>query len=274
MSDTESEMGFMGHLEALRWHLIRSFIAILVFSIVAFVSKDFVFGVVILGPSKIDFFTYRMFCKLGEYLHSDTICIQKLDFIIQSRKLTGQFTMHLMSSFVIGFIVSFPYIFWEIWRFISPGMYNKERSSSRGAVFFVSVLFISGVLFGYFMVAPLSINFLANYKIDDSILNEFDITSYVNTVVTIVIANGIMFQLPVVAYFLSKAGLITPEYLKRYRRHSIVIILLISAVITPPDVVSQVLISIPLFFLYEVSIAISKRVVKNKLKAQKEWEES
>ena len=266
------EMGFLDHLESLRWHLIRSVSSILVFSIIAFVSKSFVFGTLILGPSRVDFITYQQFCNLGAFLaqyidiNAQALCIEKLDFTIQSRQMTGQFTMHLTSSFVIGFIVAFPYAFWEIWRFVSPAMYPNERKHSKGAVIAVSSLFISGVLFGYYIVAPLSINFLASYSLDPSIINEFDITSYVNTLTMLVLTNGIMFQLPVVAYFLSKAGLITPSFLRNKRRHSIVIILLLSAILTPPDVVSQILVAIPLSFLYEISIFISARVYKKRMK--------
>ncbi len=265
-------MSFLQHLELLRWHIIRSLIAVVVFAIAAFIAKDFIFGDVIFAPSRTDFITYRAFCKASELIshylpiNADALCIQTLDFTLQSRKMTGQFTMHLMTSFVVGLIVAFPYTFWEIWRFVGPGLKNKERSSSRGAVVVVSFLFMTGILFGYFVVSPLSINFLAGYSVSDQIINEFDITSYVNTLTTLVLTNGLLFQLPVVAYFLSKAGLVTPSFLRSKRRHSIVVILLLSAVITPPDVVSQLLIALPLFILYEVSIIVSSRVVKNRLR--------
>jgi sec-independent protein translocase protein TatC len=181
--------------------------------------------------------------------------------------MTAQFTMHLTSSFVVGIICAFPYVFWEIWRFVSPGLYSKERNLSRGAVFFVSLLFITGVLFGYYIIAPISINFLSHYQLDPSILNEIDLTSYVSTVTMIVLASGLMFQLPVVVFFLSKIGLITPEVLKAYRRHAIVIILVLSALITPPDIISQILMSFPLIFLYEISIVLSKFVTKKEQEA-------
>lgn len=262
----EKEMGFLDHLESLRWHLIRSVIAIFVFTIGAFVSKSFLFGTLLFGPARPDFLTYRAFCKLFTYIGSPDLCITDLNFTLQSREMTGQFTMHIMASFVVGLICAFPYAFWEIWRFVRPGLYPNERKHSRGAVFFVSVLFISGILFGYYMVAPLSINFLASYSIDDSIVNEFDITSYVNTVTMLVLTCGIMFQLPMVVYFLSKAGLVRPDTMRQYRKHAIVIILFISAVLTPPDVISQLLIGFPLIILYEASITISARVLKNRMK--------
>jgi sec-independent protein translocase protein TatC len=165
---------------------------------------------------------------------------------------------------VVGFIVAFPYIFWEVWRFISPGLYDKERNAARGAVFFVSFLFFSGASFGYFVLAPLSINFLANYQLDATIVNEFDISSYISTLTMLVLASAIMFQLPVVVYFLSKSGLVTSKMLISYRRHSIVVILIISAIITPPDVISQVLIAMPILVLYEAGIMIAKRLEKEK----------
>ncbi|MEM9324559.1 MAG: twin-arginine translocase subunit TatC [Bacteroidota bacterium] len=260
--EDEKEMSFLDHLEELRWHLIRSLLAIVVFAVAAFVGKDFVFGTVILGPSRADFWTYRMLCQISNSMGSDFFCIDQLPFIIQSRQMTGQFMMHLTSSFIIGLILTFPYAFWEVWRFIKPGLYPKERKAARGATFYVSVLFLLGVLFGYYIVTPISINFLANYQIDPSILNEFDIVSYVMTVTTIILACAILFQLPIIVYFLTKAGLVTPALMKTYRRHAIVAILILSAMLTPPDVFSQVLISIPLVILYQISIFISRRVLR------------
>jgi len=275
MSQKHEEMDFIDHLEALRWHLMRSVISILVFTIIAFVNKSFVFGTLIFGPSRPDFWTYRMFCKLFTYMGQSEYCIEELAFTIQSRQMTGQFTMHIMSSLVIGLIIAFPYAFWEMWRFIKPGLYPDERKHSRGSVFFVTLLFVTGILFGYYVVAPLSINFLASYSVDPSIINEFDITSYVGTLTMLVLACGIMFQLPMIVYFLSKAGIVHPELMRRYRKHSIVVILFLSAILTPPDVISQLLIGLPLMFLYEVSIKISGNVLKNKLKkAKKELAEN
>jgi sec-independent protein translocase protein TatC len=267
-------MSFLDHLEALRYHILRSVAAILIFTVIAFIAKDIVFGIIILGPSKVDFFTYRILCDIGNYLGISALCIDQLPFTIQSRQMTGQFTMHMTSSVVVGFVVAFPYVFWEIWRFISPGLYDKEKNAARGAVFFVSFLFLSGAAFGYYVLSPLSINFLANYQLDPSILNEFDITSYVTTLTMLVMASAIMFQLPVVVYFLSMSGLVTSRMLKEYRRHSIVIILVVSAIITPPDVISQLLISMPILVLYEIGITIAKRLEKKRaLKEARERKE-
>ncbi len=260
--EEEVEMSFLDHLEELRWHLIRSLGAIMVFAVAAFFAKNLVFHTILLGPSRVDFWTYEMLCRLSEILKSEALCIDELPFIIQSRKMTGQFSMHVTSSFVVGIICAFPYAFWEIWRFIKPGLYPTERKAARGATFFVSMLFIIGVLFGYFVVTPISINFLANYQLDPSILNEFDIISYVSTVITLVLACGILFQLPIVVYFLTRAGLITPEVMRTYRKHAIIVILILGAMLTPPDPFSQILIAMPLFGLYQVSIFISARVIK------------
>ncbi|MBV6640249.1 MAG: twin-arginine translocase subunit TatC [Cyclobacteriaceae bacterium] len=264
----EREMSFLDHLEELRWHLIRSLIAIMVFAVGAFLIPHIIFHTILLGPSRIDFITYQMLCKFSQVLQSEAFCIDELPFIIQSRQMTGQFAMHITSSFVIGLICAFPYAFWEIWRFIRPGLYPRERKAASGATFYVSFLFIVGVLFAYFIVTPVSVYFLANYQIDPSIQNEFDIVSYLTTVIMINLAGGILFQLPIVVYFLTKAGLVTPQLMKTYRKHAIIIILILGAMITPPDPFSQILISLPLFGLYQVSILISKRVLRREEKAE------
>ena len=268
VEDEHAEMSFLDHLEELRWHLIRSLSAILVFAIAAFISKGIIFGEIILGPSKPSFWTYKMLCILSEVLNSDALCISELPFIIQSRQMTGQFSMHITSSFVIGLICAFPYAFWEIWRFVKPGLYEKERKAASGATFYVSLLFFIGVVFGYFVVTPISINFLSNYQIDPSILNEFDIISYVSTITTLVLACALLFQLPIVVYFATKAGLVSSSLLKSYRKHSIIVILMLSAVLTPPDPFSQVLIAIPLGLLYQLSILIAVKLEKKERKQE------
>jgi len=264
----EKEMSFLDHLEELRWHLVRSVIAVLVLSVAAFIGVDFIFDRVIFGPAKVDFWTFRMLCKVSDLINSSALCIDELDFKIQSRKMTGQFTMHITSSFVIGIIVAFPYIFWEFWRFISPGLYTRERRASRGAVFSVSILFTAGILFGYYIMSPLAVNFLAGYQVSEIVQNEFDITSYVSTISTLVLGSGLLFQLPIVVYFLSKVGLVTPSLMRTYRKHAIVVILVLGAMLTPPDPLSQVLIAFPLLGLYEFSIFISGRVLRRKEKEE------
>ncbi|SHM60341.1 sec-independent protein translocase protein TatC [Cyclobacterium lianum] len=268
--EEDNGMSFLDHLEQLRWHLLRSISAILVFMVLAFLAKSFVFGEVILGPSRIDFITYRVLCQMSDFFSLPALCIDKLPFIIQSRQMTGQFSMHITSSLVVGLIAAFPYVFWEVWRFISPGLYDREKSAARGAVFFVSLLFFLGAGFGYYILSPLSINFLANYQLDPSIANEFDITSYVSTLAMLVLASAVMFQLPIVIYFLTQAGLVSSAMLKTYRRHAIVVILVLSALITPPDVISQILIAMPILVLYEAGIIIAKRLEKKRRKEELE----
>ncbi|BDD11255.1 Sec-independent protein translocase protein TatC [Fulvitalea axinellae] len=258
MAETEEhELTFLEHLEELRWHVVRAAVSIVVFAVIAFLAKDFIFGEILLAPSRLDFWTYRMLCELGEKMGSPILCIEALPFEIQNRTMFGQFSTHLMASFVVGIVCAFPYAFWEVWRFISPGLYEEERKASGGAVFFVSVLFLAGVLFGYYIVSPLAINFLSNYQVDASIVNQIDLTNYISTICRLVLACAIMFQLPVVVYFLSKAGIVTPEFLRAYRKHAFIVMLALSAILTPPDVMSQVLVAMPLVVLYEAGIHIS-----------------
>lgn len=266
IGEEQQEMSFVDHLEELRWHIIRAFGSIFVFAVIAFMAKNFVFHDIILAPSRPDFFSYRLMCDLGKWAGSEALCIDELGFTIQSRQMSGQFAMHLLVSFIIGLACAFPYAFWEIWRFVKPGLYPQERSNSKGAVFFVSVLFILGLLFGYYVVSPISINFLAGYQVDPTILNEFDLSSYVSTLTTLCLSCAVMFEMPVIVFFFTKAGLLSPEVMKVYRKHSIVVILVISAIITPPDVISQLLISLPLFLLYEISINVSRSIRDSDLK--------
>jgi len=266
----EKEMSFLDHLEELRWHLIRSLIAVVIFTIVAFVSARWIFENIVFAPARPDFPTFKVLCKLGAALNYDALCITDIPFKVQSRNMTGQFTMHIMASFIIGLMVAFPYVCWEVWRFVKPGLQIKERKYSRGAVAAVSVLFFFGVMFGFYVIAPWMVYFLANYTISDMVINEFDITSYVSTVVMLVFGSGLLFQLPVVIYFLTKVGIVTPEFLRKYRKHSIVIILIVAAIVTPPDPLSQMLITIPLYVLFEISVLISSAVARRKAKEEAE----
>ncbi|MDX5419291.1 MAG: twin-arginine translocase subunit TatC [Hymenobacteraceae bacterium] len=264
--EPQHEMSFVDHLEELRWHIIRALASIFVFGTIAFLAKSFVFHDIILAPSRPDFLSYRVMCQVGEAIGSDVLCIKEMGFTIQSRQMSGQFTMHLLVSAILGLACAFPYAFWEIWRFVKPGLYPQEQKNSRGAVFFVSVLFAMGLLFGYYVVSPISINFLAGYQVDPSIVNEFDLSSYISTLTTLCLACAFMFEMPVIVYFLTKAGLITAETMKLYRRHAFIVILIVGAIITPPDVISQLLISMPLMLLYEASIGISNSIRKKDLK--------
>jgi sec-independent protein translocase protein TatC len=269
----EKEMSFLDHLEELRWHVVRSIAAIFIFMILAFVFTREIFDYVVFAPGRPDFITFRWLCDLGKSLGLEGLCVTEIPMKIQSRFLMGQFTMQLTASFVIGLIVSFPYVVWEMWRFISPGLYPKERKGSKGAVFSISMLFLTGIAFGYFILSPMTIAFLANYSISDMISNEFDITSYVSTVTALVFGSGLLFQLPVVIYFLTKIGIVTPQFMRQYRKHAIIAILIIGAIITPsPDPLSQSLIAIPLYVLYEISIFIS--VLELRRKEKRELEEA
>ena len=266
----KDEMSFLDHLEELRWHLIRSVLAIVIVATVAFIFKDFIFDVLLFGPKNKDFITYRWFCSISQTLgQGSTFCIEELPFRIQSRTMAGQFSAHLWTSILAGFIVSFPYIIFEFWRFISPGLYEKERKNARGFIFIASILFFIGVLFGYYIVTPLSINFLGNYTVSSEIFNDFDLSSYIGLLRASVLASGIIFELPIIIYFLTRVGLITPQFLKKNRKISLVFVLSLSAIITPPDIASQIIVSIPILILYEVSIVIAKIVTRNQNKALK-----
>jgi sec-independent protein translocase protein TatC len=259
------EMSFISHLEELRWHVIRAGASILVFAILAFVYIEELYHYVIIAPSQPDFWTYGMLCKLSVIVGYEDLCIKALNFKLQAIGMGDQFTMSMTSSVIAGLVFAFPYAFWEIWRFIKPGLRPSERRSARGAVFYVTFLFFSGVLFGYFVVTPLAINFLANFTLDPSIINEFSISSYISLVATLTLACGVAFQLPIVVFVLSKVGVLTPSFMREYRKHSMIVILIVAAVITPsPDIYSQILVAIPLFMLYEVSIIVSRRVEKEK----------
>lgn len=266
-----TEMTFLEHLEELRWHLLRAFASIFVFAIIAFIFIRDIFSIVVLGPAKANFWTYRQMCKLADYTGYADLCVKKLDFELQALGVSDQFTMSLTSSFIIGLCFAFPYAFWEIWRFIKPGLRTTETKAARGAVFYVSMLFLMGLLFGYFVVSPLAINFLANYQLTPEIKNQFDITSYMSVIATLSLGCALMFQMPIVAFVLSKVGVLTPSFMRTYRKHAWIIILVIAGVITPsPDIYSQVLVALPLAMLYEVSILVSRSIHLARLKEAQE----
>ena len=264
---TEKEMSFLDHLEELRWHLIRSVLAIVILASIAFLAKDFIFNVLIFGPKQADFPTYKILCKIAQFIgFKDSFCFTELPFRIQSRTMGGQFSAHIWTSITAGFIVAFPYVLLEIWKFISPGLRLKERSSAKGFIFIASLLFFIGVLFGYYVVTPLSINFLGTYQVSGQVHNDFDLSSYISLVRASVIASGLIFELPILIYILTKVGVVTPNMLKKYRKISLVLVLILSAIITPPDIASQVIVSVPIVILYEISIFISRAVIRKKEK--------
>ncbi len=264
------EMSFLDHLEELRWHLIRSVTAIVIISSAAMLMSDFIFDTVLFGPKSMDFPTYRFLCKIGTSMGIDSdFCADELPFIIINREMSGQFSAFIWTSIWVGFIVGFPYLLYEMWKFISPGLHPSERKHSKGFIFSASLLFFSGALFGYYLVAPLSINFLGTFTVSGQVGNNIDLTSFTSTIRTSVIACGLIFELPIIVYFLTKVGLVTPEILKKYRKISLVVVLILSAVVTPPDVVSQILVALPILVLYQISIYISKRVLKSEAKKAK-----
>ena len=269
------QMSFLQHLEELRWHIIRSGIAIVIVAIAVFLNKSFVFDQVIFGPKSPNFITFQLLCDFSNWLYSvlpqlvvssDVLCIGSGFPELQNINMSGQFTTHIMVSLIGGLVVGFPYVSWELWRFIKPGLRDSERKSTRGIVFWTWILFLSGVVFGYYVISPLSVNFFFNYSISDQVQTLPTLSTYISTVVTITVACGFVFELPILVFFLTKAGLITPEFLKKYRKHSVVAALILSAIITPPDVFSQFLVTLPLMVLYEISIVISRFVLKKEEK--------
>lgn len=262
-----NEMSFLDHLEELRGHLIKATLAVLIFASVAFICKDIVFKTILFGPAKVDFVTYNGLCNLSKALGIDeSLCITEMPFEIQSRTLAGQFSAHIWVSITFGFIIAFPFVIYQFWKFISPGLHRNERKTSRGFIFSASFLFFLGVFFGYYIICPLSINFLGSYSVAEEIHNDFDLDSYISLVRASTLASGLIFELPIIIYFLTKVGLVTPDFLRKNRKVALVIVLIVSAVITPPDIASQVIVAIPVLILYEVSIIISKRVLKSQTK--------
>jgi sec-independent protein translocase protein TatC len=257
------EMSFLDHLEELRWHLIRATLAVVIIGTVAFIFKGTLFEIVF-GPQNPDFVSYDILCKISQFFGAEKGCIADgdMDFIIQSRKVAGQFSAAIWTSIMAGVVIGFPYILYEFWKFISPGLYENERRSSKGFIVVASFLFFLGAAFGYFVVAPLSINFLATFKISDAVQNEFDIDSFIGLVRASVLASGLIFELPIIMYFLTKIGLVTPEFLKKNRKYALVIVLILAAIITPPDISTQVIVAVPIIILYEVSIFISRGVIR------------
>ncbi|MDO4881350.1 MAG: twin-arginine translocase subunit TatC [Capnocytophaga sp.] len=272
MKQQKEETSFLYHLEVLRWHIIRSIIAITIIGILAFFLKNYIFKYIILSQTQGDFPTYEFFCKLGQFFGSESdFCQETLPLQIRNRTMTGQFSAAMWTSFWVGFIVGFPYLMYEMWRFISPGLYENERKIARGFIGVTSLLFFIGILFGYFIVSPLAIHFFATFSVvggNQMIINMIDLESYIETLRSSVISCGVIFELPVIIYFLAKLDLISADFMKKYRRHAIVLTLLVAAIITPPDVSSQIIVSIPILLLYELSIYVCKYVQKNKLKEE------
>ncbi len=263
------EMSFLDHLEELRWHIMRSLIAVVALMIVAFLSKEIIFDMILLAPLKGDFWTYRQICTITQsFLDEGLFCMEDIPLKIQNISMLGNFSMHFLASFVVGLIISFPYVFWEVWSFVKPALYGDEKKFAQGTVFFVSILFFTGVLFGYFVLTPLSVNFFANYTVSDIVENNIQIKSYISYVTTIILVCGVVFQLPVASFFLARAGFISSAFLVQYKKHAIVVIMIFSAIITPPDPVTQIGIAIPIYLIYQLSIIVSRKVERKKEKLE------
>lgn len=272
MAAQQKEMSFLGHLEELRWHLVRSAAVIIILAIAFFVYSEQVYDYFLLAHIQSDFITYQVFCDFFNFfgLDSDFCHVSFSDKKLQSIEVTSQLMNSLWSSIILGIIVAFPYLLWEIWRFVAPGLTEKEIKSSRGFIFIASLLFFIGVWFSFYVIAPISVHFLYNFQISDNIVNSFTLQSHISLITNLLIGVSIIFELPLVIYFLTKIGLLTPQFLRKYRKHSLVIVLIIAAIITPPDIASQIIVTIPIMILYEIGILVSQRVIKNQEKnAQK-----
>ena len=266
--NSSGEMSFLGHLEALRWHLFRAVIAVMTMAIVLFFFKEFLFDGVLLAPKSPEFLTYKVLCSIGNKLNlGDDFCITVIPFTLISTDISAQFTTHMWVAFIAGLVVSFPYVVWEIWRFIKPALSTKEKKYARGIVFYTSFLFMLGILFGYYVITPMTVNFLGNYQVSEQVKNTITLDSFISIVTTMTLITGIVFELPIVVYFLSKVGILTPTFMRTYRRHAVVVILIIAAVITPSsDATTLVMVALPLYVLYEISILVSAYVLKEKNK--------
>ena len=257
-------MSFIDHIEELRWHVIRSAIAVLVMSIVAFIYSDWIFTNIVTGPTRSNFVSYRWLCKIGHAIGTDALCLQQIDLTLQNTEVSGQFMLSFSSSLMIGFIAAFPYIFWEFWKFLKPALNPEELKHARGIVFWSSLLFLIGILFSYLVLAPFTINFFANYQLSPDIKNIFTISNYYDSLSDMILGMGIVFELPIVVFFLSRVGVLTPGLMRKQRRYAIVILVFLAEIITPPDWFSWMLVFIPVYILYEISITISARAERDR----------
>ena len=253
-------MSLLDHIDILRWHLFRSVIAIAIGALIVGIFNEFFISNVLLGPTHADFPTYGFLCSTGKLIGLDQLCMDGIGIQMQSVGVGNQFSMFFLIIVIGGIIIAFPYIFLQFWKFVKPGLNARELNKTRGVVFWVSLLFFSGVFFGYFVIAPYTINFFANFQLDSSIENRWTINSYIDTLVPIILGTGLAFQLPLVMLFLAKIGLASASFLSRKRKHAVVIIVIVAGIITPPDVLSQVIVSLPLLLLYEISILLIRKV--------------
>lgn len=260
------EMPFLMHLEELRWHLVRCAVAVLLFGAGAFVFNNIVFDVIIFGPLRQDFFSYKALCAFGHWMGAgDAMCITVREPRLQTLNASEQFFNHMWIALITGIVVAFPFILWELWKFVRPALRNQEVGPVKVFILIASLLFLTGIFFGYFLLFPLSYNFLVNYQVSESGIvqtqNTFD--DYISLITTMVLVSGIIFEMPVLVHFLSRMGLLTPGFMRKYRKHAVVIILVAAAIITPsPDVTSQMVVAVPMYVLYEASIFVSGRTIR------------
>lgn len=264
-SNPEGEMSFWDHIEVLRNTLLRSAVVIIIAAVAMFFFKEFIYDVIVLGPSRADFITNRLLCEFGHYVNIESLCINKNPLVLNNTDIGGQFRSHMVITLVSGLVIAMPYILTEFWWFLRPALSQKERRGIRGFVFITNTLFMLGLGFGYFLISPLAIDFLVTYSLSKSIVNIIVLSSYVQNVMIISLSTGLVFELPVLVYFLTKIGIVTPELLKTYRKHAIVVLFIVAAIITPPDIFSQLLVVTPMLILYQVSIWVSKRVIAKQI---------
>ncbi len=270
--DNEEEMSFIDHLEVLRWHLIRSIIAILICAIVIFIYINEIVDIIIMAPTKPDFVAAKWFCWLGQKLHIDSLCLNATNVKFQETAMTGQFISSFTIAFVGGFIVAFPYVFWELWKFVRPALSNKERRQTSGVIFWVAILFFVGVLFGYFILTPFMVNFYFKYKLSSQIAIVPLFSDYLENLIYTTAGIGILFQMPLLVLLLAKIGIVTAKFLRKYRRHAFVVIITAAAIITPStDPFSLMIVTIPLYLLYEASISVASKVQKADEEQTEEW---
>jgi len=256
-------MSFFEHFDELRGHVFKSAIAIAIGAVIITVYNNYIVKNILMGPIHSDFATYSLLCKISQKLHlGSTLCLSQIHIKMQSNAVSGQFGVYFNIILIGGFILAFPYVFWQFWQFIKPGLTNNEVKSTRGVIFWVSFLFFIGILFGYYVIAPYTVNFFANFSLDDNIENLWTINSYFSTIIPLILGSGLAFQLPLVMFFLAKAGVVSSSYLKRVRKYAILIIVIVASIITPPDMLSTIICSIPLIMLYEISILLCKSVEK------------
>lgn len=274
-SQSQDEMSFIDHLEALRWHIVRAVIVWMVAFIAVFINIDWVFDNIIYAPARSNFVTYGALCDFSHFLRiGDSLCMPPVNIPLQGNTVSGPFMSALSISMIGGLVLAFPYLFWELWRFIKPALSSTERRYSRGSIFWVSLCFFAGGAFGYFLLAPFTFNFLANFKLGTTTAYNYlpTLDDYIDTINNIILGCGIAFELPILAFVLARIGLISAKFLRTYRKYAFVIILIVAAIITPsPDWTSQALVSLPLLLLYEISVLIVKKVDKKRAKEEKEW---